>query len=205
MNTTSPVQKTMTQPNGDVRDRILKVAVKLFAENGYTGTSVNQIVNLAGTTKPMLYYYFQNKEGLYRELILAFYKHVRQHLERIDALKGSTEQKLVAVVEANFDMVRKSPDLSWFGFVAYFSPAKDAPDVAVEELGEANFGVLQRIVDEGIRAGEVKGYSGEIALALSGLVMIYIMTHILKPKLDVIGPQKAEKLVHLLYEGIRVR
>ena len=45
----------------------LSAARELFARKGYSGTSVREIVAAADVTKPVLYYYFRNKEGLYLE------------------------------------------------------------------------------------------------------------------------------------------
>jgi AcrR family transcriptional regulator len=41
--------------------RLLGAATALFAEKGYSGTYVNDIVTNAGVTKPVLYYYFKSK------------------------------------------------------------------------------------------------------------------------------------------------
>ncbi len=43
---------------------ILRVAARLFATRGFEATSVREIVEAAGVTKPTLYYYFGSKEGL---------------------------------------------------------------------------------------------------------------------------------------------
>ncbi|MBW2208934.1 MAG: helix-turn-helix transcriptional regulator, partial [Deltaproteobacteria bacterium] len=50
----------------DARAVLLEAATALFAQKGYAGTSVREIVERAGVTKPVLYYYFENKEGLFR-------------------------------------------------------------------------------------------------------------------------------------------
>lgn len=48
----------------DTKVRILLAAARLFANRGYAGTSVREIVAMAGVTKPTLYYYFKNKDDL---------------------------------------------------------------------------------------------------------------------------------------------
>ncbi|HHY97757.1 MAG TPA: TetR/AcrR family transcriptional regulator [Firmicutes bacterium] len=59
-----------TQHNGTlVRDRILQAAISLIARKGYEGTSVREIAEAANTTVPMIYYYFDSKEGLYVSLL----------------------------------------------------------------------------------------------------------------------------------------
>ena len=52
----------------DTRQHILEVALRLFADRGYAATSVQDIVDEARVAKPMLYYYFKNKAGLYQAL-----------------------------------------------------------------------------------------------------------------------------------------
>jgi AcrR family transcriptional regulator len=59
-------RKTATaDDNASVRDRLLEVATRLFAEQGYDGTSVDAIVDGAGVNKNMVYYYFGSKSKLY--------------------------------------------------------------------------------------------------------------------------------------------
>ena len=55
--------------NGPVRQRLLEGAAELFTQKGYAATTVREIVAAAGVTKPVLYYYFRNKEGIYLELM----------------------------------------------------------------------------------------------------------------------------------------
>lgn len=51
------------------REKIGKVALDLFAEKGYASVGVQEIVDKSGISKPTLYHYFGNKEGLYRSLL----------------------------------------------------------------------------------------------------------------------------------------
>jgi AcrR family transcriptional regulator len=51
------------------RERLLETASHLFAEKGYASTSVREIVARAGVSKPVLYYHFQSKEGLYYAIL----------------------------------------------------------------------------------------------------------------------------------------
>ncbi|MBX5464074.1 MAG: TetR/AcrR family transcriptional regulator [Clostridia bacterium] len=60
----------------EVRERIFRSATRLFAQHGFAGVSVRAIAEAANTTKPMIYYYFGNKEQLYRTV-------VTEHLERL--------------------------------------------------------------------------------------------------------------------------
>ena len=52
------------------KDKILAVALELFAQNGYQGTSIAQIAKKAKISKGLMYNYFKNKEKLLEEIVL---------------------------------------------------------------------------------------------------------------------------------------
>jgi AcrR family transcriptional regulator len=57
--------KTMDAAQLNSRERLLETAIGMFAAKGYAGTSVREIVERAAVSKPVLYYYFKSKEGLF--------------------------------------------------------------------------------------------------------------------------------------------
>src|SRR3954465_7310896 len=46
---------TMRLPAAERREQLLRVAVTVFAEKGFTATSMNDVADAAGVTKPVLY------------------------------------------------------------------------------------------------------------------------------------------------------
>lgn len=54
-------------PN-DTKQRITQAAIRLFANKGYENSSVREIVEAAGVTKPVLYYYFKSKDDLLKSI-----------------------------------------------------------------------------------------------------------------------------------------
>jgi len=52
-----------------VRDRLVRTALRLFAERGYGGVSNRQIVEACGCTKGAIYWYFESKEDLFRSVL----------------------------------------------------------------------------------------------------------------------------------------
>ena len=56
--------------SGDERRRqLFDVALRLFAERGYESTTMDEIAESAGVTKPLLYQHFSSKRALYLELV----------------------------------------------------------------------------------------------------------------------------------------
>ena len=61
--------RTVGSAADDTRQRILDVAVDLFIEHGYAGTSVRDISERIGMTKGSLYYHFASKEDVLNALV----------------------------------------------------------------------------------------------------------------------------------------
>jgi AcrR family transcriptional regulator len=72
-------------PNGDqpTTQRILKIALDLFNEQGFEGTSMREVAERLGVTTAALYYHFPSKDHMLISL-------VRPILERTDALIASS-------------------------------------------------------------------------------------------------------------------
>jgi AcrR family transcriptional regulator len=52
----------------DTKEKILKIAKKEFAKNGYSNTSLDKVAKKIGVSKPAIYYYFKSKKALYNEI-----------------------------------------------------------------------------------------------------------------------------------------
>jgi AcrR family transcriptional regulator len=62
--------RTKAQQSAETRARLIAVAARLFAENGYAETSTEMVVREAGTTRGALYHQFRDK----RELFVAVFE-----------------------------------------------------------------------------------------------------------------------------------
>ncbi len=68
--------------NSNSRDTLLQCALALFSEKGYDGAGINEIVQMAGVTKPTLYYFFQSKERLFEEILKLYYERLNAVLAK---------------------------------------------------------------------------------------------------------------------------
>src|SRR5580698_6364672 len=87
---------------GQRRRQLVAVALELFARRGYRATTMDDIAEAAGVTKPLVYQHFSSKRALYLELVDS----IAQELSK--AVRG-------AVMRA--DGPRQQVEL---GFAAYF-------------------------------------------------------------------------------------
>jgi AcrR family transcriptional regulator len=75
----------------EIAEKIIKVAIDLFASNGFKGTSIRDIAKIAGTTSSNIYYYFRNKEGL---LFAILEQSTRQIVEKLRQIAESDLEPL---------------------------------------------------------------------------------------------------------------
>ena len=60
----------MSRPRSDTRERIQEVARELFLARGVQRTSLQDIADKLGITKPALYYHFSSREELVRSILV---------------------------------------------------------------------------------------------------------------------------------------
>jgi TetR/AcrR family transcriptional regulator len=106
---------------GDTRTRILKAGIDEFAARGYEGAGVDRIARRARVNKALIYYYFDSKRGLYREILQ-------------DALRQLGEA-LGAVLERDLDARRKL-DVYVDTLVGFLHDHKHLPPIMLRELAE---------------------------------------------------------------------
>jgi AcrR family transcriptional regulator len=68
----------------DTRARVLEVALELFAAQGLQQTSLRQIADRLGLTKPALYYHFASRDELVRSLVQPLLDDMDAMLERAE-------------------------------------------------------------------------------------------------------------------------
>lgn len=97
--------------------RILEKATMLFAKRGFEGTSTADIVDAAKINKRMLFYYFGDKRGLYRQVFIAEWGGLRDQFDRSFAErmeKGeplTTKEAMVQLLSVLFDYMATHHEL----------------------------------------------------------------------------------------------
>jgi AcrR family transcriptional regulator len=182
------------------RDRIKSAATALFADKGYAATHTSEICRRAGVTKPVLYYHFKSKEDLHRSLMYEACHGLLQEVAEAGARGATVEDKLVNVIAADFELTRRNPKLAGLVLHMLFAPKRDGSNLDFIQTGEKWLAVLERILKEAVRKGEIACRPAEVATALLGIDMIYSFSYLLRgrPALD---RRLARRIVKLVLNG----
>lgn len=191
-------------PAGDcgeqtARTRILLEAVRLFGRQGYAATSVREVVEAAGVTKPTLYYYFRNKEDLYREAVELQIVGLRWLVDRACTGSGTVRQRLREFLVAYVHGAVESPDSVRLMMAS--AAGSGQPRVDVFERTHAEYVRLERLVRDGIDAGELRrGIDPAVAVSmLVGAANAAFFGALLGQR---VAPDHPDRILELLYGGI---
>lgn len=111
--------RTRTAAFDDQRELILARAAALFAHQGYTATSMNQVAAACGISKPTLYHYVRDKH----ELLLRV---AEAHIDRLQALVAQVQSQALPPREALAELILR--------FVQAYADAQHQHRVLTEDV-----------------------------------------------------------------------
>jgi AcrR family transcriptional regulator len=92
----------MRLPADQRRQQLLEIARELFAQQGFHATSMDEIAEAAGVTKPVLYQHFPSKRALYLELLEDTGRHLLTLLTNATSNVTSGRERVEAGFRAYF-------------------------------------------------------------------------------------------------------
>jgi AcrR family transcriptional regulator len=92
----------MRMPADQRRQQLFEVARERFAHQGFHATSMDEIAEAAGVTKPVLYQHFPSKRALYVELLEETGRQLLSTLAEATALAGSLRERVELGFRAYF-------------------------------------------------------------------------------------------------------
>lgn len=190
-----------TTPCSATECKLLDSALALFSEKGYKGASIREIIEGAGVTRPVLYYYFKNKEDLFCRIVETSFAELGADLDRVIQTPGSCRSKLKSVMSTTFARAEESVGIVRLLLQAVFASPAEGLRLDMTKMVEERLGRLAKIMQEGLDAGELDGGDAEsLALVFLGIMDMHIMAKMHRPK-AVLAPDLADYLVDLFIKG----
>lgn len=145
-------QKCITPGTDEKRERILKVAERLFAAQGYTNTTMEQIVRELGVSKPFVYYYFHNKQEIFETLS---WRPAVECFTTMDFAADDLRPAHVKVTEGLERLIRATIAHHPAAFFPYREPQVYRPEylAAQKKLANHFYDRLCQLLEQGRRDG----------------------------------------------------
>jgi AcrR family transcriptional regulator len=135
-----------------VKERLLRVATRLFARHGFESTSVQDIVDAAGVTKGAMYHYYGSKDDLLYEVYHQLLTMQTSRLTEIVKGQGSTEERLrAAAVDVVVSSLENLDELIVFFRSLHMLPEDRQTQVRAERRAYQD--QFRGLVEEGMSAG----------------------------------------------------
>ncbi|RWX17651.1 TetR family transcriptional regulator [Rhizobium hidalgonense] len=97
-----------TRIQEEKEEQILEAALDVFSARGFRGSTIDQIAEVAGMSKPNLLYYFRTKEAMHRALIDRVLYTWLEPLRAFDA-DGNPEEEIRSYIRRKLEMARDFP------------------------------------------------------------------------------------------------
>ena len=187
-----------------VREKLHSAAAQLFARKGYAAATVREIVERAGVTKPVLYYYYGSKEGIYKAIVEDAMRDFDLRAGRVETLKGSASLRLRRLCGEIFDLSHKHLDVVRLMHSFYYGPPQGAPFYDFDSALFRFHDMVGSIVRQGVRAGEFRGNAEAMTLAVLGACNECIDLALVHPER---GVDKAgfERVLDVVLQGMKKR
>ena len=156
-------------------DNILQAAGKLFARQGYYGTSTREIARLAGVSENTLFRHFDHKEDLFWSSLRSYSAGLKF---RQDLLKGlaqcdSPEVVLPKMIEILADTVNYRPELLRLIAIAFIELRTKADEFCQEQLSPV-LSTINHYWEMNVRSGKIRDLDPTI---LTSALIMTVLTH----------------------------
>ncbi len=133
---------------------ILKAGLEVFSQFGFRGSTIDQVAEAAGLSKPNLLYYFPSKEAIYTALLSQLLENWLEPLKALDR-DGDPVEELLAYAKRKLTMSQHFPQESRLFANEIIQGAPRIGDVLSGELKDL-VDETATVIDAWVAAGRIK-------------------------------------------------
>ena len=184
----------------DTRKRLITAGTALFAEKGYSGTRVREIAELAEVSKPVLYYYFKNKEELFSAILNSATEIQTRIISKSLENRGHVQDRLLYLYDQLYQAAVEHQDLFKMVHNILFGTPKVALHHSLIIFQNRMIDTIKNIYDDGILNREVTAtQSDDVAILIVSLMRrCYFRYHL---HCEVPEPHRYERMLRLIFKG----
>jgi AcrR family transcriptional regulator len=156
---------------------ILAAARDEFAEHGLGGARMDRIAERAGLNKRLIYYYFEDKEQLFRAVLEQAYVHIRNEERKLNLLELKPADAVRRLVEFTWHYYLDHPEFLTLLNSANLHRARHLEgSQRARELNSPLIATLGEILERGRKDGSFRGGIDPVQLyvSIAGLSYFYL-------------------------------
>ena len=204
-NVMSRPRNSTTVSDTSARLRVLAAATELFTQRGYAAASVREIVEAAGVTKPILYYYFGSKEGVYLEILKSGFRDFAKLLEGYRNYQGSARERILQLAGETHRLWCSHIEAARLMQSIYYGPPQGAPFFDFEVYHEEFYETVLGLVKWGVKSGEFRAGNAEyMTWTVIAAISMANELELVHPE-NGLGHQGLSEVLKLVFKGISVR
>ncbi|AAZ56832.1 transcriptional regulator, TetR family [Thermobifida fusca YX] len=192
---------TRGRTGNDRRTQIIKVATELFREKGYYATSLDDIADRIGFTKPAIYYYFKSKEDVLFAIVNSIVDEALERFHAIAAGPGSPGERIHALLVEHTRTILRNLDANtvFYNERGLLSPERERE---MRKREREYTEIMQRLYAEGVATGELLDVDPTVATAtlLGAAIWTYRWYD---PEGRLSADEVVEQITRLLLNGYR--
>ena len=161
-----------------LKEKLLLCAINEFAEYGYEGARVDNIVKAAGCSKQTVYHHFGNKENLFIEVLEYTCNDIRQKEKDLDFTGLNPLQSIEKFIDFTWDYYVKNP---WFLKIIHSENQSRGEhykkSTRLPEINYSHLEIMERLLDEGKKQNIFKQDIDplQVNISLAALAGYYIL------------------------------
>jgi len=153
-------------------------------------------------TKPVLYYYFKNKEGIYLELMEETFSKLGQLIDDTASYQGTTQEKLKHLCTQTFSLFLENLEVARVMYSIYYGPQQGAPFFDFDSYHLKLIRAVRQVVEEGIGQEELyPGNPEHISWVVLGALIVAMDLRLTHPEWGLDHAGLGEMLT-LIFRGI---
>ncbi len=189
----------------NTKEKIQRVAIKMFTGNGYTETSLRQISEELNISKAALYYHFSNKEEIFTSIVKKILKDALEFNKKLSLQDISTWGILKLWMEHSVSLSMKNNYEEQFVrqmMIGKFKQIYNKIDI-LEFISE-NFEILNSVIKRGIENREIRDDIDSKFLAMSFLSALHSPMGPMQGNIKNFTKKEiVDNLYAILYDGMK--
>lgn len=150
----------------DKKEHIMNVAIELFAEKGFEGTSIRDLAARADVNVAMMNYYFGSKDKLFEAIVEYKASFMRGKMDEIEAATNLTEiQKIDLIIENYVGKIMSNPSFHRILHQELLVSERESMHTNIIKIFMRNIKTLRNIIELGVKKKVFRKVDPELTMA----------------------------------------